>query len=55
VADRHYDTVGTALLATLETALGDGFTAPVREAWAEAYAGVAGLMQAGARRGRQVA
>ena len=51
VADRHYDTVGAALLATLATALGDGFTAPLREAWAHAYAGVTSFMLAGATAG----
>lgn len=55
VAERHYDTVGAALLATLATALGDGFTAPLREAWAQAYAGVTAFMLAGARRGHQAA
>jgi hemoglobin-like flavoprotein len=53
--DRHYDTMGAALLATLEAALGDGFTPPVQEAWTMAYAGVATLMRTGARRGRQAA
>jgi hemoglobin-like flavoprotein len=55
VADRHYDTVGAALLATLESALGDAFTAPLREAWAEAYTSVAALTLAGARQGQQAA
>jgi hemoglobin-like flavoprotein len=55
VADRHCDTVGAALLATFESALGDAFTAPLREAWAQAYAGVASFMLAGAKRGRQAA
>lgn len=55
VAEQHYDTVGAALLATLAAALGDGFTAPLREAWAEAYAGVTAFMLAGARRGHQAA
>ena len=55
VAERDYDTVGAAVLATLAVALGDGFTAPLREAWAEAYAGVTAFMLAGARRGHQAA
>lgn len=42
----HYDAVGAALLATLAEALGDGFTPPVRDAWAAAYALLAGVMQA---------
>ena len=55
VMDRHYDTVGIALLATLETALGPAFTAPVQEAWTLAYAGVATHMRTGARRVQQAA
>jgi hemoglobin-like flavoprotein len=45
VEPRHYDTVGTALLWTLEQGLGDGFTPDVREAWAAAYGLLAGAMQ----------
>ena len=41
----HYDAVGVALLDTLAEALGDGFTPPVRDAWAAAYALIAGAMQ----------
>lgn len=37
VKPEHYDTVGTALLWTLEQGLGDGFKSDVREAWAEVY------------------
>jgi hemoglobin-like flavoprotein len=37
VEDRHYATVGEALLWTLEQGLGKDFTAEVREAWASAY------------------
>lgn len=33
----HYDTVGAALLDTLQQGLGDAFTAEVRKAWAEVY------------------
>src|SRR5215471_19142907 len=33
----HYDTVGAALLWTLQTGLGDAFTSEVREAWSSAY------------------
>ena len=43
-----YDTVGAALIATLETGLGDAFTEPVRQAWFACYALVAGEMIAGA-------
>jgi hemoglobin-like flavoprotein len=37
VKDQHYDTVGTALLWTLEKGLGDAFTPEVKEAWAAVY------------------
>jgi hemoglobin-like flavoprotein len=45
VLPEHYDTVGTALLWTLEQGLGDAFTPAVREAWATAYGILAGTMQ----------
>jgi hemoglobin-like flavoprotein len=48
VRDAHYGTVGAALLDTLAKGLGDGFTPDTRAAWAEAYALIAGTMQAGA-------
>ena len=41
----HYDTVGTALLWTLEQGLGDGFTPDVRQAWTTAYTTLAGAMK----------
>jgi Hemoglobin-like flavoprotein len=37
VHDSQYDSVGTALLWTLEQGLGKGFTPEVRDAWTEAY------------------
>ena len=37
VQDSQYDSVGTALLWTLEQGLGPAFTDEVRDAWAEAY------------------
>jgi hemoglobin-like flavoprotein len=37
VQDSQYDSVGTALLWTLEQALGPAFTPEVRDAWTEAY------------------
>lgn len=43
----HYDTVGTALLWTLEQGLGPAFTPEVHEAWATAYGVLAGAMQSG--------
>lgn len=48
VRDRHYDTVGAALLWTLEQGLGTDFTPETREAWISAYALLARTMQAGA-------
>lgn len=41
----HYDTVGAALLWTLEQGLGDGFTPDVKQAWASAYTTLAGAMK----------
>lgn len=49
VQDRHYESVATALLDTLATGLGEAFTAPVREAWTQAYALLSSAMQSGAR------
>jgi nitric oxide dioxygenase len=37
VTPDHYDTVGSALLWTLEKGLGEQFTDDVREAWTAAY------------------
>ena len=37
VIPQHYDTVGAALLKTLETGLGKSFTAPVKTAWTVVY------------------
>ena len=48
VRPAHYDTVGAALLWTLEKGLGEAFTPATREAWAKAYATLAGVMQAAA-------
>lgn len=49
VEDAHYDTVGTALLWTLEQGLGDGFTPETREAWTEVYTLLATTMKDAAR------
>jgi hemoglobin-like flavoprotein len=51
VSEKHYDTVGAALLWTLEKGLGVGFTAEVRNAWAKIYWLLAEMMKAGARDG----
>ena len=50
VQPADYDAVGSALLATLEEALGDAFTPRVREAWMEAYRTIAGIMRRAATR-----
>lgn len=50
VRDEHYAEVATALLWTLEQALGEAFTPAVRAAWAEAYDTLAGAMQGAAKR-----
>ena len=49
VVDAHYETVGEALLWTLERGLGEGFTPETAEAWNAAYAVLAKTMQSGAR------
>ncbi len=49
VADKQYDTVGAALLWTLEQGLGDAWTPPVKDAWIAAYTAVAGVMRGAAQ------
>jgi hemoglobin-like flavoprotein len=49
VMDAHYETVGAALLWTLEKGLGDAFTLEVRDAWATVYGVLATTMQQAAR------
>jgi hemoglobin-like flavoprotein len=44
-----YDTVGKALIATLEKGLGNAFTPQVKEAWLACYAAVAAEMVNGAQ------
>jgi hemoglobin-like flavoprotein len=44
----HYDTVGAALLWTLEQGLGEAWTDEVEAAWTELYDEVAGTMKAAA-------
>ena len=48
VKDEHYDTVGAALLWTLEAGLGEAFTEDTREAWATVYGILAGTMKSAA-------
>jgi hemoglobin-like flavoprotein len=50
VTDAQYETVGAALLWTLEQALGPGFTPEVRDAWSEAYLVLATVMRRSAAR-----
>jgi hemoglobin-like flavoprotein len=45
VEDRHYETVGQALLWALDQGLGEAFTPEVREAWAKAYRLISTLMK----------
>jgi len=49
VADHHYDTVGAALLWTLEMGLGRTFTAEMKEAWTAVYVLLATTMKDAAR------
>lgn len=48
VEAHHYDTVGAALLWTLERGLGAAFTPDMRVAWAAAYCVLASAMQGSA-------
>jgi hemoglobin-like flavoprotein len=45
VKPQHYDTVGAALLWTLEHGLEDAFTPEVKAAWIEVYGLLAGTMK----------
>ncbi len=45
VEDSHYDTVGSALIYTLETGLGESFTSEVKDAWVEVYTLLATTMK----------
>ena len=49
VSDSHYDTVGAALLWTLEQGLGEAFTPETREAWTATYLTLAGVMKGAAK------
>jgi hemoglobin-like flavoprotein len=50
VTDQHYDTVGAALLWTLEKGLGRAFTPEMKEAWAAVYGVLADTMRNAAAR-----
>lgn len=45
VLPAHYDTVGKALIQTLQTAIGPALTPEVRDAWAAAYEFLSTTMQ----------
>ena len=49
VTDKHYDSVGAALLWTLEQGLKDAWTPAVKDAWVAAYTLVAGVMKDAAK------
>lgn len=49
VQESHYDTVGAALLWTLEAGLGRDFTPEVKEAWTAVYVLLATTMKQAAR------
>ena len=52
VRDEHYETVGAALLWTLEKGLQDEFTDHCRQSWTAAYELLATTMKEGAARAR---
>lgn len=45
VTQEHYDSVGSALLFTLDKGLGDEFTPEAKDAWTETYGLLAGVMK----------
>ena len=49
VTEAHYDTVGAALLWTLEKGLGSAFTPEMKDAWATVYGLLASVMKDAAR------
>jgi len=53
VTPAQYETVGAALIWTLEQGLGESFTQEVRDAWIAAYGAIAGIMTAAAERQAQ--
>lgn len=44
VRDSHYDSVGAALIWTLRSSLGSGFTPQIERAWAGLYGEIARIM-----------
>ena len=55
VKDKDYNTVGAALLWTLEQGLGDAFTDEVRNAWGAVYEVLASTMKEGAAEAEKAA
>ena len=53
VQDHQYDSLGVALLWTLERGLGPGFTDQVRDAWTEAYLLLATVLRRASTRASQ--
>ena len=49
VKDAHYDTVGVALLKTLEQGLGPTFTPGVKQSWTTVYQTMSGVMRDAAK------
>ena len=45
IEDRHFDSVGEALIWALSDVLGDAFSAAVRDAWSQAYSLIASVMR----------
>ena len=45
VKDHHYETMGVALMDTLQRGLGEAFTPEVKRAWIEVYGVLAGAMK----------
>ena len=54
VEDHHYDTVGIALLDSLEQLLGPAFTPEVKEAWVKIYTHIAETMKRAATQVRKM-
>jgi hemoglobin-like flavoprotein len=52
VTDAHYDSVGAALLWTLERGLGRAWTPEVAAAWTEVYGMLSGIMRNAAARAK---
>lgn len=49
VEERHYDSVGSALIWTLQTSLGPAFTPEIERAWTSLYSDIASAMIAAGR------